>query len=61
MTKEWGSRPRPWTPTPCGQELASSLCRITSVVSRNGASGVVECAACATVFFSLALVPDSGP
>lgn len=61
MTKEWGSRPGPWTPTLCGQEPACFLCRTTTIVYRNGASGVVQCTAYATVFFSFALVPDSGP
>ena len=61
MKKEWGSRPRPWIPTPCGQEPACFLCRTTSAVSRNGASGVVQCTACAAVFFGLAFVPGPGP
>lgn len=61
MIKELGRRPRPWTPTPCGQEPACFLCRTTSAVSGKGSSGVVQCTACATVFFTLAFVPDSGP
>lgn len=47
------------TPTPSGWEPACFLCRTTSVVSGNESSGVVQCTAWATVFYSPALVSGS--